>query len=143
MAYEDLVLYRHSVGNVYHSKHNLRASILQAVYGNWSWLALRMILTAFNPEILSILGNMLIISKLTNLQSEVKVLLLFKLSIIVSISDLSFTLLSIFKTLEYKHFSTKIDKFSITLPKPLVITLTGLPTLCVLIKPYILPGKSQ
>ena len=66
-----------------------------------------MLLTAFNPEILSILGNILIISKLTNLQSDVNVLLLLKLSIIVSISDVFFILFSIFKTSEYKHLSTK------------------------------------
>ena len=76
---------------------------MQAVGGNWSCLASRMLLTAFNPEILSILENILIISKLTNLQSDFNVLLLFKLSITVSISDVSFTLLSIFKTSEYKH----------------------------------------
>ena len=69
-----------------------------------------MLLTAFNPEALSRLGKMLIISKFTNLQSDVNVLLLFKLSIIVSVSDVSFTLLSIFSTSEYKHFSTKIDQ---------------------------------
>ena len=39
-----------------------------------------MLFTALNPKILSILGNILIISKLTNLQSDVNVLLLFKLS---------------------------------------------------------------
>ena len=113
---------------------------MQVVGGNWCCLASRMFLTAFNPEILSTLGNILIIPKLTNLQSNVNVLLSFKLSIIVSISDVSFTLLSIFKASEYKNFSTKIDKFSIAVPHSLVITLTGLPTLCVLIKPYILPG---
>ena len=101
--------------------------------GNWSCLAV-------NPEILSILGNILIISKLTNLQSDINVLLLFKLSIIASISDVSFTILSIFKTFEYKHFSTKIGKFSIAVPHPLVITLTGLPALRVLIKPSVLLG---
>ena len=81
-----------------HFKHNLRASIMQVVGGNWSYLVSRMLLTAFNPATLSILGNILIISNLTNLQSDVNVLILFKLSIIVSISDVSFTLLSIFKT---------------------------------------------
>ena len=53
MTYEDLVLYRHFVRNVCyyqkynckHSKHNL---IMQAVGGNWSCLASRMFLTAFN-----------------------------------------------------------------------------------------------
>ena len=55
---------------------------MQVVGGNWSYLASRMLLTAFNPDILSILGNILIISKLTNLQSDVNVLLLFNLSII-------------------------------------------------------------
>ena len=121
-----------------HSKHNLRASI--SVDGYWSCLASRMLLTAFNPDILTILGNILTISKSTKLQPDVIVLLLFKLSITVTISDVSFTLLSIFKTSEYKHFSTKIDKLFIPVPHPLGITLTGLPTLCVLIKPYILPG---
>ena len=113
---------------------------MEAVGGNWSCLESRILLTAFNPEILSTLRNMLITSKLPNLQSDVNVLLIFKLSKIVSISDESFILLSIFETSEYKHFSTKIDKFSIAVPNPLVITLTGLPTLCVLIKRYILPG---
>ena len=113
---------------------------MQVVGGNWSYLASRILLTVFNPDILSILGNILIISKLTNLESDVNVLLLFKLSIIVNISDISFTILSIFKIFEYKDLSTKIDKFSITVPHPVVITLTGLPTLCDLFKPYILPG---
>ena len=113
---------------------------MQAVGENWSCLASRMLLTAFNPEILSILGNILIISKLTNLQSDVNVLLSFKLSITLSVSDVSFTLLSIFKTSEYTHFSTKIDRFSIAVQNPLVITLIGFPTLCVLIKRYSLPG---
>ena len=73
------MLYRHSViikkclllkKELLHSKHNLRASIMQVVGGNWSCLASRMLLTAFNPEILSILGNILITSNITNLQSE-------------------------------------------------------------------------
>ena len=72
-----------------------------------------MLLAAFNSEILSIPGNILIISKLTNLQSDVNVLILFKLSLIISISDVSFTLLLVFKTSEYNNFSAKIDKFSI------------------------------
>ena len=116
---------------------------MQVVGGDWSCLASRMLITAFNPDILSILGNILIISKFTNFQSDVNVLLLFKLSIIMSISGVSFTLLSIFKTSEYKHFSTKIDMFSIAVPHILVITLKGLPTLCVLIKQYILPGLAR
>ena len=32
---------------------------MQAVGGNWSCLASRMLLTAFNPEILSILENII------------------------------------------------------------------------------------
>ena len=79
----------------------------------------------------------MIILKLTNLKSDVNKLVLFKLSINVSISGVSFTLNSIFKT-EYKHFTTKIDKFSIAVPHRLVITLTGLPTLCVLICVHII-----
>ena len=51
-----------------HSKHNLRASIMQAVGENWSCLVSGTLLTAFNPDMISILGNMLIISKLTRLQ---------------------------------------------------------------------------
>ena len=70
-----------------HSKHNLTASVMEVVGGNWSCIESRMLLTAFNPEILSILRNILITSKLPNLQSDVDVLLLLKLSIIVSISD--------------------------------------------------------
>ena len=41
-----------------------------------------------------------------------------------------------FKTFEYKHFLTKIDKFSIAVPHAIVITLTGLPGLS------FLPGLS-
>ena len=37
-----------------------------------------------------------------------------------------------FKTSLYKHFSTNIDKFSIAVPYPLLITLTGLSALWVL-----------
>ena len=65
MTYEDLVLYRHSVRmfvikiELIQSKHNLRASIMQVVGGNWSCLALRMLLTAFNLEILLIIRNIL------------------------------------------------------------------------------------
>ena len=65
MTYEDLVLYRHSVRmfvikiELIHSKHNLRASVMQVVGGNWSCLALRMLLTAFNLEILLIIRNIL------------------------------------------------------------------------------------
>ena len=65
MTYEDLVLYCHSVRmfvikiELIHSKHNLRASIMQVVGGNWSCLALRMLLTAFNLEILLIIRNIL------------------------------------------------------------------------------------
>ena len=60
---------------------------MEAVGGNWSCLESRILLTAFNPEILSTLRNILITSKLPNLQSDVNVLLIFKLSKIVSISD--------------------------------------------------------
>ena len=80
---------------------------MQAVGGKWSFPASRILIATFKPNILSILGNILIISKLTSLQLDVKMLLLFKLSIIISISDISFTLLSIFKTSEYKHFFNK------------------------------------
>ena len=99
---------------------------MQAVGVNWSFLVSRMLLTDFNPEILSIRGNMLIISKLTNLQSDVNVfyLILLNLSIILSISDVSFTLLLVFKTSESKHFSGNIENFSIAVSHPLVITLT-------------------
>ena len=99
---------------------------MQAVGVNWCFLASRMLLTDFNPEILSIRGNMLIISKLTNLQSAVNVfyLILLNLSIILSISDVSFTLLLVFKTSESKHFSGNIENFSIAVSHPLVITLS-------------------
>ena len=99
---------------------------MQAVGVNWCFLASRMLLTDFNPEILSIRGNMLIISKLTNLQSDVNVfyLILLNLSIILSISDVSFTLLLVFKTSESKHFSGNIENFSIAVSHPLVITLS-------------------
>ena len=77
---------------------------MQDVGGNWSCITLRTLLTAFKAEVLSILGNILTISKLTNVQSDVKVLLLFKLSIIVSIWDISFTQLSIKKLLNINIF---------------------------------------
>ena len=43
-----------------HFKCNLTASKMQAVGVNWYCLALKALLTAFNSEILSILGNILI-----------------------------------------------------------------------------------
>ena len=39
-----------------------------------------------------------------------------------------------------KTVSTNLDNFSIAALHPVAITLAGLPTSCVLIKPYILPG---
>ena len=45
---------------------------MQAVGENWSCLVSRTLLTVFNPGI-SIVGNILIISKFTSLQSDVKV----------------------------------------------------------------------
>ena len=48
----------------------------------------------------------------------------------------------IFETLGSKHFSTNIDKFSTAVPHPLMMTLMGLSTLCVLIKPYIFRGAA-
>ena len=47
---------------------------------------------------------------------------------------------SIFKTSGKRHFSTKIDWFSVAVPLPLVIILAGLLSLGVFISPYILPG---
>ena len=67
---------------------------MQGVGGNWSCLASKMLLlNKTNKRIENI--------KLANLQSEVKVLLLFKLSIIVSIAEVSFNLLLIFESSEY------------------------------------------
>ena len=66
------------------SKYNLRASMIQLLGGNWFDLLSKTFFTDFRPDMLSILGNILIISKLTSLQSDVKLLLLFKLSIIVT-----------------------------------------------------------
>ena len=75
------------------SKHNLRASMIKLLGGNWFDF------TDFIPDMLSILGNMLVMLNLTDLQSDVKLLLLLKVSIMVNISDVSWTLHSIFKTL--------------------------------------------
>ena len=67
---------------------------MQGVGGNWSCLASKMLLLKnTNKRIDNI--------KLANLQSDVKVLLLFKLSIIVSIAEVSFNLLLIFESSEY------------------------------------------
>ena len=49
---------------------------MQDVGGNWSCISLRTLLTAFKAELLSILGNILTISKLTSVKSDVKVLLI-------------------------------------------------------------------
>ena len=56
------------------SKYNLRASMIQLLGGNWLDLLSKTFFTNFRPDMLSILGNILIVSKLTNLQSDVKVL---------------------------------------------------------------------
>ena len=41
------------------------------------------------------------------------------------------------------HFLQKIDRFSVAVLQLLVITLVGLPILCVLTLPYILPGAES
>ena len=46
-----------------HLKHNLRASLMQALGENWSCQASRMLLTSFSRAILSRLGNILVIAK--------------------------------------------------------------------------------
>ena len=108
---------------LFDSKHNLRTSMIQLLGGNWFDF------TNFRPDMVCILGNILVTLNLTDLQSDVKLLLLLKVSIIFNISDVSWTLHSIFKTLEYKHFSSKNDKFSIAAPQQPVIDLAGFPTL--------------
>ena len=49
-------------------------------------------------------------------------------------------LVSIFRTYGKGHFSTKIGRFSTTVPLPLLIILAGLLSLWVFIIPYVLPG---
>ena len=80
---------------------------MQAVGRNQPCLALRMLLIVLNTEILSILGSILIISKLTNLQSDVKMSLLFKLSIIVNISYISVCRNLLVVSPDFTCFATK------------------------------------
>ena len=66
-----------------------------------------MLLIVLNTEILSIQGSILIISKLTNLQSDVKMSLLFKLSIIVNISYISVCRNLLVVSPDFTCFATK------------------------------------
>ena len=59
-----------------------------------------------------------------------------------NISDVSWILLSIFKTSGYKHLSTNIDRFSTAVPQLLVITHAGVLSLSVLTRPYISSGSA-
>ena len=83
---------------------------MQAADRNWSCQATRI----------------LIISKVTSLHSDAKVLLLLKLSLVLKISDVSFALPTVFITSEYKNCSTEIDKFSIAVFFVVVINFTDL-----------------
>ena len=58
-------------------KYDLTALIIQSVCWNCSCLVSRVFFTAGRPDWLSILGNMLTVAELTNIQSSVKILLFF------------------------------------------------------------------
>ena len=105
-----------------HCRYNLRASKIHSAGRKFIFLLPE---TASKLETLWLLGNILTISKVTKTESSVRILLSFILSIIFNVSGISFFLESIFLTSLYKYFSTKIDKYSIAVPHPLVITLTG------------------
>ena len=126
-----------------HFRHNSSASIIQRVGGNCYSLASKAFFTAWRPGSLSILGNMFTMSNLNKIQFSIRILLSFKKSIKLSISDVSWTLLSSFKTSGHKHFSTNIDKFSTAVPRPPVMTLTGLSALCALTKPCFFPVSTN
>ena len=86
--------------------------------------------------LLSIIGNMLTTSKLTRMALKLR-FELFISSIISNTWHVSLirdgnSLANLKKT-----FSTKMDKFSTAVLQPLVITLRGLFSLCVLTLPYI------
>ena len=59
----ELLHFKYSKMELLHLKHNLRASLMQALGENWSCQASRMLLTSFSPAILSRLGNILVIAK--------------------------------------------------------------------------------
>ena len=86
--------------------------------------------------LLSIIGNMLTTSKLTRMALKLR----FELSISSIISNTwHVSLIRDGNSLANlkKTFSIKMDKFSTAVLQPLVVTLTGLFSLCVLTLPYI------
>ena len=120
-------------------RHSSRASITQSVGRSLHSLSSKYFLTDAIPILLSIQGNMLTASKLTRIALELK-LELFISSIISNIWQVSLIRDGNLLANSNKTFSTKMDKFSTAVLQPLVITLTGLFSLCVLTLPYIFPA---
>ena len=85
------------------------------------------------------LGKVFTISNRTSIDSDGKFDLLSS-STILSICHVSIIQDGRSSAKSNKTVSTNIDNFSIAVLHRLVITLAVLPTVCVLIKPYILPG---
>ena len=88
--------------------------------------------TVFNPRLLLMFGNMFTISNLTSIDPDRKFNLLGS-STILTMSPVSRMRDGKSLAKSNKTISTNIDNFSIVVLYPLVITLAGLPDLCVLI----------
>ena len=120
-------------------RHSSRASITQSVGRSLHSLSSKYFLTDAIPILLSIQGNMLTTSKLTRIVLELK-LELFISSIISYIWQLSLICDGNSLANSNKTFPLKIDKFSMVVLESLVITPTGLFSLCALTLPYIFPA---
>ena len=95
--------------------------------GNLFPLALKAVLTAVRPSLLSMLGNIETTSHQTSKVPVGKGPLLFRSSILLSRSVVLLMNDANFPAIGCKLNSVKADKFSITVPQQDVISLSGLP----------------
>ena len=106
-------------------KHSSRASITQLVGRNLLSRNSNISWTDFNPDLLSMLGNILTMSKPTSIELVGRLELLIS-SIMSSICPVSLILDGKLLAISYNTFSTNMDKDSIVVLQPLVMIRDGL-----------------
>ena len=120
-------------------KQIFNPSIIHSVVGLLTSLEFNAFLTAFIPSLLSILGNILTMSRETNFAPSGKPATLIS-SIMSKKCAVSFILLSNFSVSGAQCFSMKSARFSIAVLHPEVSSLTGIFGLCVLYRVEFFPG---
>ena len=119
-------------------KHSSRVSIIQLVGGNLLSRNSNILWTDFNPHLLSMLVNILTMSKLTIIELVGKLELLVS-SIMSSICPVSLILDGRLLDASYNTFFTDMGKDSTAVLQPLVMIHDGLSFLWIYISPHILP----